>query len=348
MSAVRVAAGSDRQILNAVLDGLSNGSAFAVPPPSLTPTVTGLEPGELLVFTSGSTGRGIRRTHRSWLASLDPLTDVLVGTPDDRIWIAGPLHSTLYLYGAIHAVHLTGRVILDAEPSDDATIVHAVPARALQVLDHPPPRLRMIVVAGDHIPATLRSRAAELGIAVIEYYGATELSFVAWRRDDSGLRPFPGVDIEIRDGSIWARSPYLATGYLNPPGMPVGPARWLDGWATVGDRGELIDGRLVVRGRGDHAITVGGHTILVEDVEEHLHVGLGMQDVAVTSIDHAALGSIVVAVTDCDIDGNLRREAVQRLPEPARPRRWIRVDALPRTRSGKLDRQALREIADNP
>ncbi len=347
MNAVRVAAGGNRQILDAVLDGLADGSAFAVAPPGLTPTVTELEAGELLVFTSGSTGRGIRRTHRSWLASLEPLTDVIVGTPEDRIWIPGPLHSTLYLYGAIHAIHLTGQVILDDEPSDNATIVHAVPARALQILDHPPPRLRTIVVAGDHVPATLRSRAVDLGIAVVEYYGATELSFVAWCRDDSGLRPFPGVEIEIRDGSIWARSPYLATGYLNPPGVPSGPARWRDGWATVGDQGELIDGQLVVRGRGDQAITVGGHTIVVEDVEKHLRVALGVEDVAVTSIDHVGLGAVIVAVTSCDIDEHARREAAQQLVEPARPRRWVRVDALPRTRSGKLDRQALREIADN-
>lgn len=346
MSAVRIAAGTNRQILETVLGGLADGAAVAVPPPGSMPPLVGVDPGELLVYTSGSTGRGILRTHRSWQASLDPLTDVIGGTPDDRIWIAGPLHSTLYLYGAVHAVHLTGQVILDPEPCESATIVHAVPARAGQVLDRPPSMLRTIVVAGDHVPDLVRTRAADLGIAIVEYYGATELSFVAWRRDGAQLQPFPGVDIEIREGSIWARSPYLATGYLNPPGVPDGPARWRDGWATVGDQGECTDGHLIVRGRGDHAITVGGHTVLVEDVEERLRVGLGVQDVAVTSIDHVGLGAVIVAITGCVIDEHARRAAAQLLPEPARPRRWVSVAALPRTASGKLNRPALREIAN--
>ncbi len=42
------------------------------------------------------------------------------------------------------------------------------------------------------------------------------------------------------------------------------------------------------------------------------------------------------------------RAAVQRLPAPSRPRRWARVDDLPRTSSGKPDRAAARaDVAED-
>ena len=68
------------------------------------------------------------------------------------------------------------------------------------------------------------------------YYGAAELSFVAWGAHADDLRPFPGVEVSVREGEVWVRSPYLCTGYDGPPG-PL--RRDGDGFATVGDRGSM-------------------------------------------------------------------------------------------------------------
>ena len=75
-----------------------------------------------------------------------------------------------------------------------------------------------LVVAGDRLRRPLAQRAAAAGARVSHYYGAAELSFVAWGSDEEDLRAFPGVELEIRDGVIWVRSPYLSEGYVDRPG----------------------------------------------------------------------------------------------------------------------------------
>ena len=74
---------------------------------------------------------------------------------------------------------------------------------------------------------------------MVEYYGAAELSFVAWRDRSGPLRAFPGVETDLRDGLLWARSPYLAKGYLSARAdRPL--RRDSHGWATVGDLAQTV------------------------------------------------------------------------------------------------------------
>ena len=90
------------------------------------------------------------------------------------------------------------------------------------------------MVAGDRLPVALHDRAVAAGARVHHYYGAAELSFVAWGAHADDLRPFPGVEVAVRDGEVWVRSPYVCSGYDGSPGpLRVDP----DGFATVGDRG---------------------------------------------------------------------------------------------------------------
>ncbi|HZI96024.1 MAG TPA: hypothetical protein VFD41_00710, partial [Actinomycetales bacterium] len=106
----------------------------------------------------------------------------------------------------------------------------------------------------------------------MEYYGAAELSFVAWRGDDGPLRPFPGARLRVVDGVLWVSSPYLAEGYLSTPPPVIkhsdpGPLMRDGDWATVGDLARSVDGGVEVLGRGDAAVVTGGHTVVAEEVE---------------------------------------------------------------------------------
>ena len=111
------------------------------------------------------------------------------------------------------------------------------------------------------------------GAEVSHYFGAAELSFVAWGRHEDDLRAFPGVEVEVRDGVLWARSPFLAAGVRRvSPGRSCCDA---DGFGTVGDRGAVAaDGTVTVLGRGDAAVLTGGATVQVADVESALRPGL--------------------------------------------------------------------------
>ena len=348
-----IAQGEQRDVLAAVLEARRASRPLIVPPTASSelPAVE-VPDGHMVAFTSGSTGtqRGILRTHASWTGSLDPLTELMGLQPSDRVCVLGSVRATMGLYGAVHAMHVLGEVILADEPSAEATVAHAAPVAAAQLLQCPPAGLRLIVVAGDRVPPSLRALAERRGVEMLEYYGATELSFVAFRgaadpRTQPGLAPFPGVEVRISDGLIWARSEYLAVGYL---GDQDGPGCWVDGWATVGDRGSWIGDRLAVEGRGEEAVAVGGHTVHLADVEAYLRDRADGVDLAVTAQPHEVLGSVPVGVI-AGTAGDLQavRLIARDLPPPSRPRRWILVARLPRTAAGKVDREALRRLVQD-
>jgi acyl-CoA synthetase (AMP-forming)/AMP-acid ligase II len=249
------------------------------------------------------------------------------------------------LFAAVHADWVGASL---ADSPAEATHLHLTPAR-LHALLSADVRLvgRVVVVAGDALEPGLRQRAEAAGAVVAHYYGAAELSFVAWGSDRMNLRPFPGVEIDVRGGEIWVRSPYLATGYVaDVDGCVRGPLRRDEsGFATVGDRGSLVgvegeaQGRLVVQGRPD-SVTTGGATVLLTDVEAALR-GAGLRgQVAVIGLPHPRLGQIVAAVLTDSADREPARTAVAALGA-GRPRRWFIRATLPTTAVGKVDRAGL-------
>jgi acyl-CoA synthetase (AMP-forming)/AMP-acid ligase II len=302
--------------------------------------------------------RGIVRTHRSWMLSFDPFTHLTGITSEDIVWLPGPLTSTLYLFGAVHARVTGAQVRVRTDDARDATVMHGVPTRLRAVLADPPPRLRCVIVAGERCPEDLVQTAADQGIEVFEYYGSAETSFVGWRPGSGDFTAFPGSDVDVRDGLIWVRSPYLAEGYVYQAEVVPGPLRREGEWATVGDRGSLSGGGslsprgsphdrgFVVLGRGDSAISVGGHTVVIDDVERLLREASGSDEIAVIGVPHPQFGEVVVAVIGRTTDLSTHSPSVLSLPVAARPKAWVTVDELPRTSGGKLDRAALRRYVD--
>ena len=306
--------------------------------------------GDLVVFTSGSTGRprGVVRTVESWQASIPSLSEITGITEEDRVWLPGPLWSSFFLYGAFHAAAAGAHLTFRGDDPAAVTVLHCVPSQLPGLLERADegglPLMRLVVVAGDHLPGPLRRQCEAAGWCVVEYYGAAELSFVAWRDQDGPFRAFPGVEIELRSGVLWARSPYLARGYLTADAD--GPFR-LDpqGWATVGDLARAVPDGLEVLGRGNAAVTWGGHTVIVEEVERLLGGLPEVDDVALLGMPHSRLGQVLTAiVVGPALDATLRK-AVAAIPAPSRPLRWLHTDALPRTSSGKLRRDALPALA---
>jgi len=310
-----------------------------------------LPPGtELALLTSGSSGhagtpRVVARTNASWLASAGPLARLTGLGGGDRIAATGPLHVSMHLYAALHALWL-GATATDSVTG--ATAAHATPTRLARMLDGPtvPPTA---IVAGAASTDALRRRAAARGIRVTEYYGAAELSFVAAGRDGR-LDPFPGVEVELRRGDagheVWAWSPYLALGAVGG-GML---RRGADGFATVGDLAErTADGGIRILGRGDAAITTAGATVLAEHVEACLTALPGVDASAVLGEAHEVLGQRILAVVELADGVDLEQvvTAARATLSPVElPRRWF-VHAVPRTDSGKIARGLLRDaLAD--
>lgn len=343
----------------AVVDHRNPGAAAALVtvPSSSVPGGTWL-----VAHTSGSTSapRAVCRSHESWSASAEPFAAATGTTSTTRVLVPGPVSSTLFLHAAWHARHIGATPLLLAGGAAvdwrvaatlDWDVVHLVPHQLGLLLDAVPggPGAlagRTAVVAGAALPEHRRDRAQRHGLRVVAYYGASELSFVAIG-ETGGLRAMPGVEIAVRHGEIWVRSPYLALGYAG--GAPAeGPWRQdAAGWATVGDRGEVRpDGTVVVHGRGAAAVQTGGATVHVADVEAALRGHEHITDVAVVALPHPRLGHVVGAVVESSVatPRALRAWARTHLPVASRPRVWRIVSSLDRTTSGKPDRAAAERL----
>ena len=289
----------------------------------------------LVLSTSGSSGRprSIRRTTRSWFESFPAVARETGLDATSRMWVPGPLTGTMNLFAAV-LCRAVGAV--PGRSLEEATHAHLTPTvlrRALaEGLDLTG---RHLTVAGDRLDRDLRDRARDRGALVAHYYGAAELSLVAWGSHQGDLGPFAGVDVRERDGVLWVRSPYLAD-------VPTDE----DGFATVGDRGTVApDGRVLVRGRGETAVLTGGVTVVVEEVESALRSALTCE-VVVVGVPHPELGEVVAAVVTDPVQvgtGHTRARSV--LSETHRPRVWFVADVLPRTAGGKTDRAAVRAAA---
>lgn len=299
--------------------------------------------GDLLALrTSGTTGgaRSVVRTTASWFDSFGHVTDLLALDQSSRVWVAGPLSATMNLFATVHAAAVGARV-----QSTPAGATHAVltPTALTRALAHD---VRLsgvhVLVAGDRLGRALHDEALAEGVGrVSHYYGAAELSFVAWGSHAEDLTPFPGVDVECRDGVVWVRSPYLCLRYDGPDG----PLTWNpDGFATVGDRGAFEAGRLRVHGRGDDTVVTAGATVVVADVEAALEAATS-HAVTVLGLPHPDLGEVLCAVVRTREHVQSLKAAGRHLLDPAhRPRRWFEAPTPPLTPAGKLDRERLRSM----
>ncbi|MFT4218993.1 MAG: AMP-binding protein [Microbacterium sp.] len=292
-------------------------------------------------LTSGSSGspRIVLRTAASWAASFDAIAQLLDAQPDDKILLPSPPSSSMTLYSLAHALCGGPRPVLRWSDRADATCVHGTPQALRALLDAGPPAgLRAALVGGSHVDSRLRGEAEAAGIHVVAYYGAAELSFVAVD-EGSGLRPLPGVEISIRDHELWVRSPFVALGYAGA----AGPLRTDGGWATVGDRAEVHDGRLRLLGRADDAILSASATIVPEEVEAALRSVPGVRDAVVLGIPRAGVGALVAAFVELDAEPlpDLRAASARLLAPAHRPRQWY-AGVLPRTTSGKPARAEAR------
>ncbi|WP_405056749.1 o-succinylbenzoate--CoA ligase [Kribbella sp. NBC_01505] len=279
--------------------------------------------------TSGTTDRPrfIVREPESWWASFAAYSELTGVGSGASVWIPGPLSATMNLFAAVHAAAVGARIT--TEP-DEATHACMTPAQLERLGGDLKPDV-LVCVAG----ARLEQRSAAAN--VVHYYGAAELSFVAAGNHGDDLQPFDGVEVDLRDGEIWVRSPYVCLGY----DAAAGPLRTdPDGWATVGDRGRWSGTTLRVLGRPG-AITTAGATVVLAEVEARL-ASVARGPVVVFGVPHDVLGEVLAAAVVDPADlATLREFARDHLPSSHRPRHWQVVDELPLMAGGKVDRARL-------
>jgi acyl-coenzyme A synthetase/AMP-(fatty) acid ligase len=110
----------------------------------------------------------------------------------------------------------------------------------------------------------------------------------------------------------------------------------------VGDLAEWTrEGRLRITGRAADFVNVSGRRVSIPAVEDSLRALDGVAEAAVLGTDDPVRGERLVAF----VVGDLDRIDCTALPMGLGPRDIRRLDALPYTERGKLDRNCLRRIA---
>lgn len=313
---------------------------------------------ELATSGTSTTPRSVVRSVQSWEDSFDHVSRLTGTTPEDRVLVPAPPSGSMFAFAHAHAAHVGAGVVAlprwslrDAEQAlRTCTLAHLTPAMLTGLLGRDLGRLRTVVCAGAALPDAVRQRAHALGIDVVDYYGAAELSFVAMRAGGR-LDPFPEVEMELRDDVIWARSPWLAQGYAVGQSGPL--LTDAAGWASVGDRGRIDPGRgLVVLGRGADTVTSGGTTVVCADVESAVLGHPSVTAAVVIGTPHVELDELLeVVVTGSDaLDVHeLRSHTATLVSRTHLPRRWHVWSELPLTPAGKVDRsEVLRRLAAAP
>jgi acyl-CoA synthetase (AMP-forming)/AMP-acid ligase II len=144
-------------------------------------------------------------------------------------------------------------------------------------------------------------------------------------------------------GEIVVRSQWF-TGYWNNP--EANEESFVDGWFRTGDEGAMdAEGRIILVGRVKEVINSGGAKISPYEVEEVLRQHPQVTDAAVFGLRNADVGeTVAAAVVGTVTERELRRFASERLPFYKVPTRILLVEAIPRTASGKVQRNRLADL----
>jgi long-chain acyl-CoA synthetase len=299
-------------------------------------------------YTSGSSGtpKGYRRHHHSWTSSFQACLDAFGPDAGTCILVPGRDSHSLFLFGMLLGLWSGAGVELQEQFSAGAALhtlrsgrtpcLVAVPSQLLLLLEtaqhqHSAPieAVRLILVSGSRWPRqrTAALRALFPAARIIEFYGASETSFIAWMDTDDTAPPgvvgwpFANVELQLRQpqaghhgdagdsdnpdqtsglepaaGLIYVRSPMVFMDYVG--GAEDATAALRDGdWISVRDLGYMdARGRLCLAGRQNRMLVTLGKNLFPEAVEAVLEQHPCIASASVHGLDDPVRGLQVVAI----------------------------------------------------
>jgi len=339
-----------------------------------------------IYFTSGSTGKpkGVTHTQETFgwmIASTVAAFDL---TPND-VFLPGSsashIGASLFSLAGLAAgsrVDIArtydGDEIVSLLRGTRPTLLCMLPSALFGVVrDHDATRddfrtIRMCMAGGDKVSAELEREFTELaGFAIEETYGMSEIGLATTNPPD-GINKLgsigklaPGYVASIRDeagqevaigneGRLWIKSPTNMIGYWNHPDATAETI--VDGWLDTGDLVSAdTDGYLSFRGRKKQIIIHDGSNICPQEVEESL-------------VEHPAVGEAGVIGIHDQVHGENVRAYITLKPGAAQPTaaeltqfsrarvgykapsEIVMLDEMPLNATGKVDRVALKKLAE--
>ncbi len=228
--------------------------------------------------------------------------------------------------------------------------------------------LRYCSQAGGHMAGSIKIKLLEILpelTRLFVMYGATEASarlayvepeMLSEKLESIG-KPIPGVSLRIisADGQLL---PVGEVGEIVASGANITSGYWQDSDATsralddygyhTGDLGyQDEDGYFFVVGRKDHQLKVSGHKVNTQEIEDLLLAVDDVVEAVVIGIpdDLQEYRLIALVTTSSDLsEKDLAVYCAKHLASYKVPQRFVYIDSIPKSASGKVDRQRCEEL----
>ena len=298
------------------------------------------------------------------------------------VYLAALGRATLVLVPGVEAFF--GSALVEFIQREGITVWYSVPSAlmlATRALKEPGllPSLRAVVFAGEVYPTSHLRELRRLvpGAELWNLYGPTETNVVTYYRvedlpDDDRTIPIgracENTDVFAiqedgtlagvgEEGELYVRGPTVMKGYWNRPEKTAetlvpSPLNGADG--LVYRTGDLVrlrpDGNYDFLGRRDHQIKSRGYRIELGEIEAALSTHPALAAGVAVAVPHPAWGNAIVALVvprdgQAITSNDVKRHVARLLPRYMVPERVRVVSELPRTSTGKVDRQKLGELS---
>jgi malonyl-CoA/methylmalonyl-CoA synthetase len=334
-----------------------------------------------IIYTSGTTGtsKGAVLTHNNFAVNALNLLTCWQITAADRLLLGLPLFHVHGLGNGLHCWLISGcrlrllkrfehqkaeETLLDFRP----TLFFGVPTMYVRLLDMNPKSateiggfMRLFVSGSAPLAAHVLEEFKKLyGHTILERYGMSETlmnisnPYMGERRAGTVGLPLPGVSVHLLDralkpvtegetGEVYLRGPNIFAGYWQRE--EATRASFVDGYFKTGDLATRSkDGYYTLCGRSGDLIISGGFNIYPREMEEFLQEQPEVAEAAVIGCPDPVRGEVPVAYVvlkeqiAVDI---LETRCKEKLASFKVPRKFIKVDQLPRNAMGKVQKHLL-------
>jgi len=329
-----------------------------------------------LLYTSGTTGKPkgvmIPRRQLYWNGYN---TAINWSLRDDDV---SPVFTPLYHAGGIAAFLIPifcagGTIVLhkgfdttqvwNTIERERCTVVLGVPTIWKLLMDAPEfaaadlSHVRWFISGGAPLPQSIIDAYQKRGVVFKQGYGMTEVGVNcftmtvedSFRKPGSIGRPmmFTEVKLENMDGDVgemFIRGPHVSSGYWNNE-EATRASYGEDGFFRTGDLARRDeDGFFYIAGRRKEMFISGGANVYPAEIEAELVAHPSVSDAAVIAIPDETWGEVGVAFVVGNISADdLSAYLALRVAKYKVPRRFVFVDALPRTPYGKVVKEELRK-----
>lgn len=329
--------------------------------------------------------KAVVQTHRSLVNTTRLYGQAALGLQPDDITMSVPKLYFGYATGSnllfpfsvgassvLFEAHPTPEVLFRHIEMHRPTVLVNVPSAINQMVSHPDAEdqdlstLRFATSAGEALPETLYHRWKDIfGVELLDGLGTAEMWHIFITNTLDDVKPgtlgrvVPGFEIKACDedgdevapgevGRLWVAGDSLGLGYWEQPELTEEAFR--GDWFVGGDLVSIDEGGYVThRGRADDAIKVKGKWFRPQEVESALLDHEAVKECAVVAVtDETGLAKpVAFVVRSAEVgEQDLIDWVLARLEAYKHPRRVYFVEDLPQTHLGKVDRSALKSMAE--